>query len=106
MFPTAEVLDAEHVVEMWPELAPLRDLAAAGGWMWSASRRLGEISAIHGARIRPPLYMDVVRIFGPHRVVVARAWLSGPHAGGFILNRVGALPDVLPLLLALPEPEL
>jgi hypothetical protein len=104
--PPVEILDPDRAVELSPELAPLRDLCAAGGWLFSVARRNGEISAIYGARICPPRYMDIVRVFGPDRVVVARAWLSGPRAGDFILNREGPPGEVLPLLLALPEPEL
>lgn len=105
----AEVIDPYRAVAEYPELAPLLAMCerADSGWHFRVARtRLGEVEAIQGMRFRSPVYLDVVRIVSHRRAVVARAWLSGPHAGDFILRRQGPPGPTIALLLSLPEPEL
>jgi hypothetical protein len=107
--PGAEPLDPYRAVDEYPELAPLLAMCerVESGWRFRIARAAtGEIEAIQGMRFRPPVYMDVVRILSHTRAVVARAWLSGPRAGDFILHKQGPPGPVIALLLSLPEPEM
>jgi hypothetical protein len=105
----SEMIDPYRAVAEYPELAPLLAMCerADSGWHFRIARtRAGDIEAIQRMRFRCPVYMDVLRITSHTRAVVARAWLSGPRAGEFILRRQGPPGPAIAALLSLPEPEL
>jgi hypothetical protein len=95
-------------VREYPVLEPLLAMCERvdTGWRFAHKRNhRGEVVAVQGVRILPGRYLEVVRILSHTSVVVARAWLTGPRAGDFILKRQGAPGVMIPLLLSLPEPE-
>jgi hypothetical protein len=99
-------IDPYRAVVEYPELAPLLALAERTdtGWHFAPMHAGGELVAIQGLRTGMG-YLDVIRIYGPDRVVVARAWLVGERAGEFLFNREGHPAEVIPALLSLPEPD-
>jgi hypothetical protein len=104
--PDVGSIDPYQAVIEYPELAPLLALCerADTGWAFTHERRGGEVVAIQGVR-HTPGYLDIIRIYSYRRAVVARAPLTGPDAGRLAFHRAGPPADVIPVLLALPEPE-
>lgn len=101
-------LDPYAAVREYPVLEPLLAMCERvdTGWRFAHKRNhRGEVVAVQGVRILPGRYLEVVRILSHTSVVVARAWLTGPRAGDFILKRQGTPGVMIPLLLSLPEPE-
>jgi hypothetical protein len=104
--PDPRSIDPYQAVVEYPELAPLLALAERTdtGWHFGPMYADGELVAIQGLRTGAG-YLDVIRVYGPNRVVVARAWLVGERAGEFLFNREGHPAEVIPALLSLPDPE-
>jgi hypothetical protein len=105
--PDPRTIDPYQAVAEYPELASLLAIAERcdTGWRFRHVREGGEVVAIQGVRTGSG-YLDVIRIFGPERAVVARAWLVGERAGELLFNREGEPGTVIPELLSLGEPVL
>ena len=105
--PDPRTIDPYQAVAEYPELSSLLAIAERSdtGWYFRHVHENGELVAIQGVRTGTG-YLDVIRIYGQDRAVVARAWLIGERAGELLFNRVGEPGAVIPELLSLPEPVL
>jgi hypothetical protein len=105
--PDPRTIDPYQAVAEYPELTSLLAIAERSdtGWYFRHVRENGELVAIQGVR-NGAGYLDIIRIYGPDRAVVARAWLIGERAGELLFNREGEPGTVIPELLSLGEPLL
>ncbi|WP_137814929.1 hypothetical protein [Gandjariella thermophila] len=103
--PDPRSIDPYQAIAEYPELAPLLAIAERtdSGWHFRPVHVRGELVAVQGLRTGLG-YLDVIRIYGPDRVVVARALLVGDRAGELVFNQEGHPAEVIPALLSLPEP--